>query len=79
MESFIGKGLTHVKNGVHLSYLPYPHTFERVVHMHALRVGVTIHFSCGDITRLNEDLKRTQPTYLYMVPRLLNRFYEAVR
>lgn len=61
-----------------MSFLPLAHMFERVcetlMYMHGCKVG----FFRGDIKLLTEDIKTLRPTFLVVVPRLLNRIYDKV-
>ena len=63
---------------VHLSYLPLPHIYERVVTYTALSVGATVCYWRGDIKLLKEDLQLIRPTFFIGVPRVFNRFYNAI-
>lgn len=40
--------------------------------------GASVGFYQGDITLLMDDMKTLKPTFLPVVPRLLNRIYDKV-
>lgn len=63
---------------VHLSYLPLPHIFERVVMMVLIAEGCQIGFYQGDTTKIVEDLIELRPSFFPSVPRLLNRIYDKL-
>lgn len=66
-------------NDVHLSYLPLAHVYERVVSLALIHSGSSIGYFGGDVLKLKEDLAELRPTILPCVPRLLNRFYDAIQ
>jgi long-chain acyl-CoA synthetase len=63
----------------HLSYLPLPHIFERIVMAQILTSGASAAFFRGDPTLLIEDLQACRPTVLPVAPRVLNKIYDKVR
>ena len=63
----------------HLSYLPLPHIFERVVMAQMFMVGASVAFFRGDPTLLIEDLQACRPTMMPVAPRVLNKIYDKVR
>jgi len=63
---------------VHLSYLPLPHMFERMVQMAVTNAGGCIGFYQGDTLKLVEDLQCLRPTVFPSVPRLLNRIHDKL-
>merc|ERR1719507_492956 len=67
------------KDDVHLSYLPLPHIFERVVQVLVLGAGARIGFYQGDTLKILEDLTALRPTMFPSVPRLLNRIHDKLR
>ena len=69
---------TH-SNTRHLSYLPLAHVFERAAVAITGYAGGFIGFISGDVRNLVEDMGILQPTHLAAVPRVMNRFYEAVQ
>mmetsp|Transcript_61841 Transcript_61841/g.182595 ORF Transcript_61841/g.182595 Transcript_61841/m.182595 type:complete len:570 (-) Transcript_61841:600-2309(-) len=62
----------------HLSYLPLPHIFERVVQAQMLHAGASIGFFRGDPTLLIEDIQACRPTVLPVAPRVLNKVHDKV-
>ncbi|CAD8070693.1 unnamed protein product [Paramecium primaurelia] len=67
------------QDDVYLSYLPLPHTFERVMHLAALSGGAQINYFSGNIQTIARDIQRCRPTYFCGVPRIFNRFYEGIQ
>jgi long-chain acyl-CoA synthetase len=63
---------------VYLSYLPLPHAMDRVMCFAALYGGASIWFFNGDVMKLKEDLADVRPTVFPSVPRLYNKFYDAI-
>lgn len=54
-----GQASTVIKlneNDVHLSYLPLPHIFERVIVITMLGYGGSIGFYGGDVLKMKDDL-----------------------
>lgn len=62
----------------HLSYLPLPHIFERVVLSGMLKAGASVGFSRGDPLLLIEDIQALRPTLLPVAPRVLNKIYDKI-
>ena len=62
----------------HLSYLPLPHIFERVVQSQALLSGASIGFFRGDPTKLLEDIQACRPTMMPVAPRVLNKIHDKI-
>ncbi|CAJ0941491.1 unnamed protein product, partial [Mesorhabditis belari] len=73
LEQKIGKGDTII------SYLPLSHMFEQVCHWAMMQTGARIGYFRGNINQLNDDLQALHPTIFPVVPRLLNRFYDAIQ
>lgn len=72
-------GIEYAKAGkVTLSYLPLAHLFEQMNQIIMFGVGGKIGFLSGDIRKLMEDAQILRPTFLPVVPRLLNRMSDAV-
>lgn len=71
-------GLTQVTSDRHLSYLPLPHIFERVVVTGVLIAGAAIGFFRGDPKYLLEDIQALRPTIMPVAPRVLNKIYDKV-
>lgn len=62
----------------HLSYLPLPHIFERVVLPAVLMAGGSVGFYRGNPLWLIEDLQACRPTVLPVAPRVLNKIYDKI-
>ena len=62
----------------HLSYLPLPHIFERVVLSGCLQAGGSVGFSRGDTLLLVEDIVALRPTILPVAPRVLNKIFDKI-
>ncbi|GIX88374.1 long-chain-fatty-acid--CoA ligase 1 [Caerostris extrusa] len=62
-----------------MSYLPLAHMFERVCQVIAYMSGGCVGFSQGNIKLLTDDIKTFKPTFIPVVPRLLNRIYDQVQ
>mmetsp|Transcript_6763 Transcript_6763/g.9834 ORF Transcript_6763/g.9834 Transcript_6763/m.9834 type:complete len:575 (+) Transcript_6763:30-1754(+) len=62
----------------HISYLPLPHIFERCIMGQILGNGGSVAFSRGDPTLLIEDIVACRPTFLLVVPRVLNKIYDKI-
>lgn len=54
------------------------HSFELCVQTTLLMCGAKIGFFSGDIKSISNDMKMLKPTLLILVPRLMNRIYNAV-
>lgn len=64
---------------VHLSYLPLPHVFERLIVTAVLANGGSIAFYSGDVLKLKDDISEVKPTFFASVPRLYNKFYDGIK
>jgi len=62
----------------HLSYLPLPHIFERVVQSQMLMSGASIGYFRGDPSKLLEDIQACRPTMLPVAPRVLNKIHDKI-
>ncbi len=63
---------------VFLSFLPLCHMFEKTCGYYTMLFsGVTIAYA-GDLTTIVQDVQRIRPTLLIIVPRILEKIYEAV-
>ncbi|CAI2349377.1 unnamed protein product [Caenorhabditis sp. 36 PRJEB53466] len=63
---------------VHISYLPLSHMMEQLTHWTLIGFGSKIGYFRGSIQGLTDDIKCLKPTVFPVVPRLLNRLYDAV-
>jgi len=66
-------------NDVYLSYLPLAHVLERLAFNVLLVNNVRICIYSGDVQKIKEDLAVFKPTLFLSVPRLYNRFYDAIQ
>ena len=64
---------------VHLSYLPMAHVLERMFLCFLVSTGASIGFYSGDVQKLKDDLQELKPTVFPSVPRLFNRFHDAMK
>lgn len=64
---------------MHLSYLPLAHILENICVLAMLVYGGRIIPFGGDVRNLKNDLELVRPTFFMSVPRLYNRFYDAVK
>uniref|UniRef100_A0A183GCX2 long-chain-fatty-acid--CoA ligase n=1 Tax=Heligmosomoides polygyrus TaxID=6339 RepID=A0A183GCX2_HELPZ len=62
-----------------ISYLPLSHMMEQVTHWTMLIVGARLGYFSGSIPRLLDDINALRPTAFPVVPRLLNRLYDAIQ
>ena len=62
----------------HLSFLPLPHIFERIIMAQIILVGASIAFYRGDPLLLIEDLQACRPTFMAAAPRVLNKIHDKV-
>eukprot|EP00331_Platyophrya_macrostoma_P034535 CAMPEP_0176461624 /NCGR_PEP_ID=MMETSP0127-20121128/34775_1 /TAXON_ID=938130 /ORGANISM="Platyophrya macrostoma, Strain WH" /LENGTH=678 /DNA_ID=CAMNT_0017853371 /DNA_START=23 /DNA_END=2059 /DNA_ORIENTATION=+ len=63
---------------VYLSYLPLAHVLERLAFTLMIQAGCAIGFYNGDVLKLKDDIKILRPTLFFSVPRLFNKFYDAM-
>jgi len=75
MEQF---GISPNPTDRHLSYLPLPHIFERIVQGQILMGGGSVAFFRGDPTKLVEDIIACRPTILPVAPRVLNKIHDKI-
>lgn len=64
---------------VYISYLPLAHVFERCLLMCSMGYKMQYGFFQGDVLKIKEDLAVLKPTVMVSVPRLYNRFYDAMQ
>lgn len=62
----------------HLSYLPLAHIFERSAISISMMAGGQIGFISGGVSNLTADMAALKPTFFAAVPRVMNRFYDAL-
>lgn len=61
------------------SYLPLQHIYERDVYSQVLVSGAAYAFSHGNPDEILEDMYLLRPTVCAMVPRVLNKIYDAMQ
>eukprot|EP00579_Thalassiosira_antarctica_P001854 CAMPEP_0201869920 /NCGR_PEP_ID=MMETSP0902-20130614/3247_1 /ASSEMBLY_ACC=CAM_ASM_000551 /TAXON_ID=420261 /ORGANISM="Thalassiosira antarctica, Strain CCMP982" /LENGTH=682 /DNA_ID=CAMNT_0048395485 /DNA_START=6 /DNA_END=2054 /DNA_ORIENTATION=- len=62
----------------HISYLPLPHIYERMVVAQMITYGASIAFFRGDPLLLIEDIVACRPTAFPAVPRVLNKIHDKI-
>jgi long-chain acyl-CoA synthetase len=55
------------------------HVFEKVIFLSFICAGAKIGFSSGDNLKLKDDIALLKPTIFASVPRIYNRFYDAIK
>ena len=71
-------GVFHIKNSRFFSYLPLNHVGERIgVESTAITVGGSMSF-VESIDTFVRNLRETQPTLFFSVPRIWNKFYLGI-
>jgi len=78
MAGVTSTGIKAMLTDRHLSYLPLPHIFERVVINQMFTNGASVAFYRGDPSFLIEDMVACRPTLLPVAPRVLNKIYDKV-
>lgn len=61
-----------------LCYLPLPHVMQRLINVACWATGAKIAFFGGDMLKLKDDIQAVKPTIFISVPRLFNKFYDAI-
>jgi long-chain acyl-CoA synthetase len=61
-----------------LMFLPLAHVWARLVEVACISTGVTIFYSTG-IPKLTEELQMVEPTWLFGVPRVFEKIYNAAK
>ena len=81
VNSFVGAAhcIDIGPSDVHISYLPLAHVMERMAYNLMMFSGGKIGIFSGDILQLKEDLAIIRPTIFSSVPRLYNRFHDAIK
>ena len=62
-----------------MSFLPIAHAFERIIGWLCFYQGAHISYIKHPITEFPRNLAEIRPTFLTMVPRLLNKFYPVAK
>lgn len=66
------------ESDVHISYLPMPHIFEKVLFNVCIQYGYKLGVYSGNVLKLLEDIQILKPTFFASVPRLLNKIYASL-
>ena len=61
-----------------LMFLPLAHIWARLVEVACISTGVTIYYSSG-VPRLVEELSIAKPTWMFSVPRVFEKIYNAAK
>ena len=61
-----------------LMFLPLAHIWARLVEVACISTGVTIYYSSG-VPQLVEELSIARPTWLFSVPRVFEKIYNAAK
>ncbi|CDO70861.1 hypothetical protein BN946_scf184801.g54 [Trametes cinnabarina] len=61
-----------------LAFLPLGHIYERIMELCSVATGKRIGYACGDPLRFLEDVQLLKPHWIALVPRVLNRLYQAI-
>ncbi|CAD6186702.1 unnamed protein product [Caenorhabditis auriculariae] len=69
---------TFGKDDVYFSFLSLAHIYEHLMQTFTIYVGGSIGVYSGDVSKLIAEIQLLQPTILSLVPRLLNKLYEAI-
>ena len=64
---------------IHLSYLPLAHVMERLLMSFVILFGGKYGLFGGNVRKLKEDLAVLKPNIFVSVPRLFNKFYDAIQ
>jgi long-chain acyl-CoA synthetase len=64
---------------VHFSFLPFAHIMEPTITLRNLFYGCNTVYSSGDIMKFESDILIAKPNVFYSVPRILNRFCNAIK
>ena len=67
------------EDDIYISYLPFAHVFERLIFWFFVYRGAGVGFYNGDVLKLKNDLEVLRPTFMPIVPRLLNRLCSVMK
>lgn len=67
------------KGYTHISYLPLAHVFERIILFVFVQSQGRYGIFGGDVRKLKEDLAILKPDIFVSVPRLFNKFFDAIQ
>ena len=74
----VAENVPPLTSDVFLSLLPLSHAFERTMSYHLAMMGGSKVVFARAIESLKQDVSEVKPTILVAVPRLYERFYEAI-
>ena len=74
----VAENVPPLTSDVFLSLLPLSHSFERTMSYHLAMMGGSRVVFARAIETLKQDISEVRPTILVAVPRLYERFYEAI-
>ena len=74
----VAENIPPLTSDVFLSLLPLSHAFERTMSYHLAMMGGSRVVFARAIETLKQDISEVRPTILVAVPRLYERFYEAI-
>ena len=63
----------------HLSFLPLAHSYAQMVELIMFAQGVRVGYARGPVNFLLDDLQALQPTFMIVVPRILNKVSESMK
>eukprot|EP01084_Bolivina_argentea_P282148 482916_1 len=66
------------ESGVHISYLPLAHMYEKLVQLVMLQKGAGIGYWSGDVLTLLDDIAAVKPTVFMGVPRVYQKFQDKI-
>ena len=68
-----------IPTDIHISFLPIAHVFERFVMWCVIQAGANACYAKFPTPEIMKDLAAIKPTFMPIVPRLLNKFYPAMK
>ncbi|KAG9389578.1 long chain acylcoA synthetase [Carpediemonas membranifera] len=69
---------SNTPSDISLSFLPLAHAYERIALIISTTSGCAVAFPSVGVSSLLEDCQEVRPTFLFTVPRVLNRIYDSV-
>eukprot|EP00484_Ammonia_sp_Unknown_P020908 CAMPEP_0197030740 /NCGR_PEP_ID=MMETSP1384-20130603/9906_1 /TAXON_ID=29189 /ORGANISM="Ammonia sp." /LENGTH=817 /DNA_ID=CAMNT_0042460143 /DNA_START=22 /DNA_END=2475 /DNA_ORIENTATION=+ len=79
VEALSGKLDEYIdEDGVHISYLPLAHMYEKLVELIILVKGARIGYWSGDVLTLLDDIVAAKPTIFMGVPRVYQKFQDKI-
>jgi len=71
-------GQPFTSQDIFFSYLPLAHNFERWAHIMVMAAGGRLAYYGGDTSKMLAELALVRPTFLAVVPRVLNKIYDKI-